>query len=322
MSGLDSGNSKDYSKYDRMSTESLEELLRLDAELPDGEGPDIDEILYISEVIAKREKEHPTGRYPEIDVDAAWENFQTKYLPYMKDGRSLYDFDDEDPGHTEGKNADTDSLSPTGGKHIPLRGRRRLSRVATFAAVIAMLLGLMTATAYAMGYDLWGVIAQWTKDTFTFVSASKVNEPSDSDKDDAISDGEYADLQTALDAHGIVEPLVPNWIPDGFALDNVIVDKFTMKDAITFQANYVSGESYLTIYINKYDDTGDIDYSTWEKDDRTVAELDIGGVTYFIVENDAEPLAIWSNGQFECFISGNISTEDLTNMINSIHVRE
>lgn len=57
MSGLDSGNSKDYSKYDRMSTESLEELLRLDAELPDGEGPDIDEILYISEVIAKREKE-------------------------------------------------------------------------------------------------------------------------------------------------------------------------------------------------------------------------------------------------------------------------
>ncbi len=47
MSGLDSGNSKDYSKYDGMSTESLEELLRLDAELPDGEGSDIDEILYI-----------------------------------------------------------------------------------------------------------------------------------------------------------------------------------------------------------------------------------------------------------------------------------
>ena len=47
VSGLDSGNSKDYSKYDGMSTESLEELLRLDAELPDGEGSDIDEILYI-----------------------------------------------------------------------------------------------------------------------------------------------------------------------------------------------------------------------------------------------------------------------------------
>lgn len=122
MSGLDSRNSKDYSKYDRMSTESLEELLRLDAELPDGEGPDIDEILYISEVIAKREKEHPTGRYSEVDVDAAWENFQTKYLPAMSDGRSLYDFDDEEPGHVENQNADTDSPSSAGRKRISLRG--------------------------------------------------------------------------------------------------------------------------------------------------------------------------------------------------------
>lgn len=150
MSGLDSGNSKDYSKYDGMSTESLEELLRLDAELPDGEGPDIDEILYISEVIAKREKEHPTGRYPEIDVDAAWENFQTKYLPYMTDGRSLYDFDDEEPSHTEEENAGTDNPSPTSRKRISLRGRRHLKRVVSIAAVIAVLLGLMTATAYAI----------------------------------------------------------------------------------------------------------------------------------------------------------------------------
>ena len=47
MSALNSENRKDYSKYDEMSTESLEELLRLDAELPDGEGSDIDEIVYI-----------------------------------------------------------------------------------------------------------------------------------------------------------------------------------------------------------------------------------------------------------------------------------
>ena len=39
-------NKKNYSKYDSMSTESLEELLRLDAELPVGEGTDIDEIFW------------------------------------------------------------------------------------------------------------------------------------------------------------------------------------------------------------------------------------------------------------------------------------
>ena len=114
MSGLDSGNRKDYSKFDRMSTESLEELLRLDAELPDGEGSDIDEILYISEVIAKREEEHPTGRYSEIDVEAAWETFQTKYRPFVTDGRSLYDFDDDEPGSTE-------TASPAPGTSSPDR---------------------------------------------------------------------------------------------------------------------------------------------------------------------------------------------------------
>lgn len=322
MSGLDSGNSKDYSKYDGMSTESLEELLRLDAELPDGEGPDIDEILYISEVIAKREKEHPTGRYPEIDVDAAWESFQTKYLPYMTDGRPLYDFDDEEPSHTEEENAGTDNPSPTSRKRISLRGRRHVKRVVSIAAVIAVLLGLMTATAYAMGYDLWGAIAQWTKDTFTFVSASKAGDLNNLNEGVTTGDREYADLQAALDAHGIVEPLVPNWIPDGFVLDDVVVDEFAMKDSVTFQANYVNADKYLTIYINMYDNIDGIDYSAWEKDDHTVAELNIGSITYFMVENDAEPLVIWSYGNFECYISGNVSTEDLTNMIKSIHVRE
>ena len=129
-------------------------------------------------------------------------------------------------------------------------------------------------------------------------------------------------MQAALDAHGIVEPLVPNWIPDGFVLDDVVVDEFAMKDSVTFQANYVNADKYLTIYINMYDNIDGIDYSAWEKDDHTVAELNIGSITYFMVENDAEPLVIWSYGNFECYISGNVSTEDLTNMIKSIHVRE
>ena len=91
---------KDCSKYDAMSTESLEEFLRLDAESPNGKEIDTEEALYISEVIVKRDREHPTGRYTEVDVKAAWEEFQTKYLPYMTDGRSLYDFDDDEASDT------------------------------------------------------------------------------------------------------------------------------------------------------------------------------------------------------------------------------
>lgn len=312
MSGLNSGDRKDYSKYDKMSTESLEELLRLDAELPDGEGSDIDEILYISEVIAKRDREQPTGRYSEADVDAAWETFQTKYLPYATDGRSLYDFDDDEPGST--KAITPDIPSPSGKKRISARGRRRLGRLASIAAAIALLIGIMTVTAYAMGYDLWGVIAQWTKDTFTFVSTSKVNDTEDPSPS---TDGEYTDLQAALDAYGVTEQLVPTWFPDGFVLEPAVVNE--LHNQIMFCAHGKSDNKVLTIQISQYDNPSEIDYTSWQKDDVDVTTLSIENCTFYLMPNIKRNSIIWSKGNFECSITGDVSLDELTRMVKSIY---
>ena len=48
---------RDFSKFDEMSTEELNEILRQDSQLPDGEDSDTDAILYIMGVIAKRNQE-------------------------------------------------------------------------------------------------------------------------------------------------------------------------------------------------------------------------------------------------------------------------
>ena len=56
MSELKNTNGNSFSKFNKMSTEELDEILRLDFQLPDGEGLDEDTILYITEVIASREK--------------------------------------------------------------------------------------------------------------------------------------------------------------------------------------------------------------------------------------------------------------------------
>ena len=45
---------RNFSKFDEMSTEELNEILRQDSQLPDGEDSDTDAILYIMGVIAKR----------------------------------------------------------------------------------------------------------------------------------------------------------------------------------------------------------------------------------------------------------------------------
>lgn len=79
---------RDFSKFDEMSTEELNEILRQDSQLPDGEDSDTDAILYIMGVIAKRNQELPSSDFG--DVNHAWSSF-TKIIVLLqaKDARSL-----------------------------------------------------------------------------------------------------------------------------------------------------------------------------------------------------------------------------------------
>ena len=78
MSGFQ-GHDRDLSRYNHMSTEELEAILRADFELPEEEESDMEKILYITEVIARRRAGQPTGRY--ANADEAWKSFVNNYLP-------------------------------------------------------------------------------------------------------------------------------------------------------------------------------------------------------------------------------------------------
>ena len=84
---------RDFSKFDEMSTAELNEILRQDSQLPDGEESDIDAILYIMEVIEKRSQELPLSDFK--DVDRAWSSFNENYRFASSDERSLFDLEDE-----------------------------------------------------------------------------------------------------------------------------------------------------------------------------------------------------------------------------------
>ena len=66
--------SHDYSRFDNMSTAELNEYLRQDSYRDDS---DMDEVLYVMEVLARREKEENKHDLP--DVQKAWEEFQKYY---------------------------------------------------------------------------------------------------------------------------------------------------------------------------------------------------------------------------------------------------
>ena len=84
---------RDFSKFDEMSTEELNEILRQDSQLPDGEDSDTDAILYIMGVIAKRNQERPSSDFG--DVNHAWSSFNKNYRFASSEGCSLLYLIDE-----------------------------------------------------------------------------------------------------------------------------------------------------------------------------------------------------------------------------------
>ena len=82
MSNNHDRRSRDYSKYDSMSTEQLQEILRLDAHQNDGEGMDTEELFYIMEVVTKRRKSNPETAGKSLQEAKA--EFRKHYMPQEK----------------------------------------------------------------------------------------------------------------------------------------------------------------------------------------------------------------------------------------------
>lgn len=290
---------RDYSKFDGMSTEMLEDILRADSQLPDGENSDMDAILYIMEVIARREKENTTGKY--TNVDYAWKSFGENYLPYTEDEKALFDFEDneEQSGIRQTPIIQT-TRSPR---------KRRLMRVACIAAVITTILLGGTITASALGIDLWSAVAKWTRDTFGF-SSSVSDAPT---PDGSIA---YKSLQDALDSYSITAKLAPTWLPDGYALKNIKVNSTPAQTDI--MAAYKGNDSIITITVTLLTSPQNHKY---EKDENNVTVYSVNETDYYIMSNIDRTNIAWQTENYECSISGKYSIDEAKTIIDSIYER-
>ena len=70
--------SRDFSKYDTMETAELEEILRLDAALPEGAESDTELLLYVMGVLADRRRNNGVAGKTAFE---AWESFEKNYMP-------------------------------------------------------------------------------------------------------------------------------------------------------------------------------------------------------------------------------------------------
>lgn len=295
MSGFQ-GHDRDLSRYNHISTEELEAILRADFELPEEEESDMEKILYITEVIARRRTGQPTGRY--ADADGAWKSFVENYLP--EEDQAAF-CPDGNPG--KGDEVNTKKSKP---RFI----RTVLIRVASVALAIALVAAAGTATAYALGFDFWAWFTAWTQELFG------IRNPSISYSGEDLEIPEQLfDLYAAMKEHGFPDQLLPTYLPKGYEAGGV-------------ECEVHSGYIILCCFLEKDDDSILFNYTlhlaeqpsvSTQKDVDAPGVYEAGGVDHYIMTNLDTYYAVWTMDNVECGIYGVSSYEELTDMIYSIY---
>ena len=278
-----STSTRDFSHLDKLSTEELQEILRQDSFLDD-DSSDIDTILYITDLLAKRSDSSNNSK----DVEAAWKSFKENYYPYISDPEPLYSFDSPE-----------DKVVKAKPRHLS-----RAMRTLSVAAVLAVVIISGSVTASAFGYNLWGAVAEWTRDTFGFTQSSQNN-------------GIYPfeNLRDALAAYDIDEPIVPQWIPDGYGEDTVQAAETPDSKIIVAVSKYGSKEIKLEVKIFNDPSNRHWLYEMFEDD---VEKYSSNGIDFYIMKNDDFTRVSWAVGSNECSILCSLKPKEIYRMIDSI----
>lgn len=209
----------------------------------------------------------------------------------------------------------------------PRRLRRWTHVLLAVVLSIIVIFGSMVAVQ-AAGADVFGALAKWTDEMFSFGRLS--NDTDDaafvSDATEAALDPidqseplivttEYPSLQEALDHFGFGSvPLAPTWIPGGY--EQLPVEVIEMSKETSFNAGFISGDNMISINFNVW--TEPI-YSYIVKDENPVSIYETSGIEHYIMSNNSDMTAVWMNGNIECFISGPITKDELLKMVDSIY---
>ena len=290
-----------YPFLEQMRTEELEALLQQEFTAADGGEPDVDYIMAIMEVMKQRDANPPAA---EVDVDAAWRDFKENYQGQA----SAYETEvlpERDSSHLD------QITSPS-----PKKKSRRILRAAVItAACIVILCG----AASAFGFDLLQAFADWTAETFGFVTPGQ--EEAEAPQDDPYQRLRFAvSLETDL-------PLIPNWAPEGTVSDGEI-SVIERSNGIRLQGTYKTDNASFSIRVVLYNVLPEEYASIYQKSDETMIECSAGnimqeyhvsGITHYLMANNDTQCVAWTNNNVEVLIQGNLSTSDLEKMVDSIY---
>lgn len=293
-----------YSYLDQLGTQELEALLQKDAEDPDG--GDLDMVMYIMEVIEKRE-----GGVDKTAAADALKDFFSAYATPEGDGRCLY----------PGNDADDKEAKSDPPKELQKARRRRLSLkgAGLIAAVLVCVFSLAACSVGGIG-RFFQMVGKWTSEVFTFENAYKGEIPQEigTNAPQPQEDVQYSRIEDALAAYGITEKVVPTKLPEGLEIETVEVIPFESNNSVNFCALYQSDTNYLMLQVRQLADQHD---EKFEKSEGEVTKYTRDGIVYYFYMNMDSNCVTWFNGNLECSIGTDLPEGELTFIVDSIYER-
>lgn len=293
-----------YSYLDQLSTQELEALLQKDAEDPDG--GDLDMVMYIMEVIEKRE-----GGVDKTAAADALKDFFSAYATPEGEGLQLY------------PSGEAESI------HVPLEPEKASRRKKSHKTILRKALLIAAALACALvlaacsvgGFArFFQMVGKWTSEVFTFENAYKGEIPQEigTNAPQPQEDVQYSRIEDALAAYGITEKVVPTKLPEGLEIETVEVIPFESNNSVNFCALYQSDTSYLILQIRQIASQHD---EKFEKDEGEVAKYIRDGIPHYFYENVGSSCITWFNGNLECVIDTDLPKDCLIAVVDSIYER-
>ena len=255
--------------------------------------------LRVLEVLSRRRREDPR------ETAAAWQRFEKHYLPAADS--VLYTEEAEAP---------------------PARKKRRLwPRAVSLAAVLALAVGLLAVQAG--GSNLVTSFARWTTERFTFGQSNlllKEEKAAETAPSPALMAAEKTDtvycdsLAAAVEELGLEGPLVPSWLPEGYALDSAEVRRMSGFSILHVYYTAQDGETFLRFQYRRDNPAGSGGSSIHEKDDTPVVVYEKEGTAYYFLSNNGFESVTWKPDELtECTIGGEVPREDLQRIVDSLY---
>lgn len=176
--------------------------------------------------------------------------------------------------------------------------RHTALRTALVAVIAAACLLSCMVVVQAAGLDVFGSIARWTDSLFGF---GAIGEP-------AASPSPTGTQEVTVE---YIETLLPT-VPDGFVMGEPEVFEDSGTGCIEYWVGYYSGDKIIAFSAVEQDDDA---MSKYQKDEQDVKVININGQIFYTFMNNNNATAAWKISTLECFITTNLSLDELTNII-------